>query len=404
MIRKESIRKFIRIVLYCLNGLLALITIASAYGGMVNPDTTTLPAMMAMTFPLWVGLTILALLINLFAYRMMAIVQGATLLICIGPILSFAPLHLHKTKLSAKEEQRTFTFMSYNVLGLASYANPPKNAKDTSHLVEEFKKGVSNPTLSWVLHQDCDIASLQEFGFGVDRHNLMTPALYDSICKNYPHRTVSNGVGILSKYPIYPVNLRQPEETSGSVVGAIAEIDGHRTLLISVHLQSIGLDSSDRELYREITEGDGGREALKEAKTRLLGKLSTAFRVRARQARMIRSQIDSLGIPNVIICGDFNDIQDSYAMRILARDDFSSAFRKAGRGPIITYYVNRFYFHIDHILYRGHMDAIDFKCYDFKRSDHYPISARFLWEEDAPKVNRNLKGIDLINREQSPSK
>lgn len=390
-----------KVIGYTLNALLALITIASGYGDTINPADTSLPAMLAMTFPLWVVLTLIALGIDLFIDKKMAMIPGGTLVICIGPILSFCPLNLSSDKLSAEDETRSFTLMSYNVYGLLDCnAKDLKSTYDTIPMKRERDNGISNPTLSWILKQNCDIACLQEFDFYVTRsnRNFITTELYDSVCRQYPYRVIGNRNGILSKFPIYPIDLPQDEEKTAFHQGAIAEIQGHRTLIISAHLQSIGLDSSDKELYREITEGEGGKQKIKEAKQQLLSKLSRAFILRARQAELIRHQIDSLNVENVIVCGDFNDIQDSYAMRILRQDDFKSAFSSAGFGPVITYHANRFYFHIDHILYRGELEAIKFKKYDFARSDHYPISARFLWTEEAKKVNRNHKGINLIDR------
>lgn len=391
-----------KVVGYSLNILLAIITIVSGYGGVVNPATSTIPAILAMTFPIWLIITLIVLVVDIFIDKKMALIPGASIVICIGPILNFCPLNISSHHLSAEEQDRSFTLMSYNVYGLQDCnRHDLKSTYDTIPMKPESEKGVSNPTLSWILKQDCDIACLQEFDFYLAKNNpkYITRELYDSVCRQYPYRVIGHRNGILSKYPIYPVELAQDEEKTAFHQGAILEIQGHRTLIISAHFQSIGLDASDKELYREITDGDGNKKKLKEAKEQLLSKLARAFRSRARQAQQIRHQIDSLDIDNVIVCGDFNDIQDSYAMRVFTEDGFKSAFTSAGLGPVITYHANRFYFHIDHILYKGELEAIGFEKYDFARSDHYPISTRFLWSEDAKKVNRNHKGINLIDRE-----
>lgn len=390
-----------KVVGYSLNTLLALLTIASGYGGTVNPAASTIPAILAMTFPIWLAATVAVMVVDLFVEKKMALIQGVSLVVCIGPILSFCPLNISRDKLSPEEESRSFTIMSYNAYGFQDCNRKDlKSTYDTIPMKQERDGGISNPTLSWILKQDCDIACLQEvdFYFSKDNPKYITRELFDSVCRRYPYRVVGNRNVIFSKFPLYPVKLPQDEEKTAFHQGAVVEIQGHRTLVVSAHLQSIGLDAADKELYREITDGDGGKEKLKEAKEQLLTKLSRAFRARARQAMKIRQQIDSLGVDNVIVCGDFNDIQDSYATRIFTDDGFKSAFTAAGFGPVITYHANRFYFHIDHILYRGELEAVKFRKYDFARSDHYAISARFLWTEDALKVDRSYKGIDLINR------
>ena len=160
----------------------------------------------------------------------------------------------------------------------------------------------------------------------------------------------------------------------------MVHIMGHKTLVVSVHFQSIGLNSDDKALFHQLTEGEGARK-VKEVKQQLLGKLSLAFRERAKQARLLREQIDSLNVENVIIAGDFNDIPDCYAMRLLAKEDFKSAFATAGCGPTHTYYGNRFFFNIDHILYRGKMHAVGYERQKEGNSDHYPIEVKFIWKD-----------------------
>lgn len=148
-----------------------------------------------------------------------------------------------------------------------------------------------------------------------------------------------------------------------------------------MHLQSIGLNDDDKELFRDLTEGEvEGRRKMSRVKHQLLGKLSHAFKERAKQARLLRSQIDSIGIENVIVAGDFNDIPGCFALRELCRDDFRNAFTDAGCGPTITYHANRFYFHIDHVVYRGNMKAIGYRRGNCPNSDHYPVTVTFRWD------------------------
>lgn len=378
---KEKVKKIVRTGSYVANVLLALLLVASGYGGMVNPDVTALPAMLAMTFPLWLLLSIIALVVELFLNRMMAIIPGAALIISLGPILSFSPMNIFPKKLNAEEQARSFTFMTYNVYGLNDFRSPYDSHNPTM-ILQEAKEGKWNETLKYVLDRDPDIVCLQEFDFDYNPDRpIISRDLYKTICDRYPNRVRTRGTMILSKFPMYPTDLKDNGDPTFFLCGAIADIQGHRTLILSVHLQSIGLSPSDRELYRELTKGEGGRKAIKDAKTQLLGKLSTAFRQRAIQARYIREKIDSIGIENVIIGGDFNDINDCYAMREISRKEFQSAFTMAGCGPTITYHDNRFYFNIDHILYRGAMEAVGYHKSRFGRSDHYPVEATFLWNK-----------------------
>ena len=79
-----------------------------------------------------------------------------------------------------------------------------------------------------------------------------------------------------------------------------------------------------------------------------------------------------------MICGDFNDTPYSYAY-LTAKGDLCDAYRDGGFGPMKTYYRNRFYFHIDHILYSGDfLDATACRRGSSRASDHYPLVADFM--------------------------
>ena len=189
-----------------------------------------------------------------------------------------------------------------------------------------------------------------------------------------------NGQDIYTRYPAREIKLRQPESIYSWFGGALVDIDGHETLVISVHMQSIGLNDDDKQLIDRLAEGEAAGK-VKAVRHQLLSKLSAAFRERAIQARLLRQQIDSIGVRNVIVAGDFNDIPGCYACRIIAGDDFRSAFAEAGIGPTFTYHGNRLYFNIDHIFYRGDMQPYEFERIKTGWSDHYPICAKFYWKD-----------------------
>ena len=78
-----------------------------------------------------------------------------------------------------------------------------------------------------------------------------------------------------------------------------------------------------------------------------------------------------------MVCGDFNDVVDSWAYSVIAGDDMKDAYLEAGCGPLATYNAHNLYFNIDHILYRGKLKAVNFGKGNLKSSDHYPIFSYF---------------------------
>ena len=137
------------------------------------------------------------------------------------------------------------------------------------------------------------------------------------------------------------------------------------------------------DLFRKAPQSERAlRRQVKDVKTQLISKLAHAFRLRAEQAHIIRHTIDSIG-GNFIVAGDFNDIQDCYAVRTILGSDMHDAYADCALGPCITYHGNRFYFRIDHILYGGDLKAVSCRRGDITSSDHFPMLAKFLFEEPA---------------------
>lgn len=358
------------------NLLLAALTILAAYGGKVNPAVTTIPAILAMTFPGWVILTFIALGADLFISRRIALIPVSAILICIPPLLSFFPLNLSKSGLPPENEDNAFTLMSYNVYELKDFIN----YSDSTNATGEAKNDLSgNPTMNLILNEAPDIGCFQECPYiGVNKTLDITKSQAAQFNSLYPNCSRQIGETVFTRFPLTPVKLRQPTSQYSWFAAAIVDILGHETLVVSIHLESIGLNNDDKRLYRRITQG--AKTNVGKVKRQLLSKLSHAFRERAREARLLREQIDSLNIKNVIVAGDFNDIPDCYAMRVIAGDDFRNAFSTAGRGPTYTYHANRFFFHIDHVLYRGDMRPTDYRRIKAGDSDHYPVAVRFVWE------------------------
>ena len=84
----------------------AIATVASAYGGTVNPDVTTIPAILAMTFPGWLILTVVLLVISLIFYRKSALIQLLTVAVAFPSILTVAPLNLVSPQLTAERNRQ----------------------------------------------------------------------------------------------------------------------------------------------------------------------------------------------------------------------------------------------------------------------------------------------------------
>ncbi|HBC21661.1 MAG TPA: endonuclease, partial [Porphyromonadaceae bacterium] len=108
----------------------------------------------------------------------------------------------------------------------------------------------------------------------------------------------------------------------------------------------------------------------------ILAKMKKSYRDRAADAEAVRELLDSIK-GTVIVCGDFNDVPASWAYRKVRGDDMSDAYADTGFGLMNTYNMHSFWFHIDHVLYRGAVRPLSVQKGNVDYSDHFPLIASF---------------------------
>ncbi len=350
--------------------IIALGALLSANGGLFNPDVTSFPAVFAMSFPMWMIALVIVALASLFFARKISFSLWVVALFCTGGLNDFCPINLfHSSSYEAADSTRVINVMTYNTYGFV----------DDQGI---YPYG-TNRTASTIINSGADIVMLQEIGFSEYAiFNRFTYSQADSLNKIYPYRMFNENAmtGILSRYPLEWVELPQPGDKYAGWEGAIATIDSTKVLLVSLHLQSLGLNNEDKLVYHNISSGDNITNLSKAGK-QIYNKVAAAMKRRAFQARLLRQYLDSLQCPNMLIAGDFNDINGCYAMRTLCGDDLQSTFSAVGHGPTITYHRDRFLFNIDHILYSGVLKPLSISTGSIKSSDHYPVYATFIIED-----------------------
>jgi endonuclease/exonuclease/phosphatase family metal-dependent hydrolase len=82
----------------------------------------------------------------------------------------------------------------------------------------------------------------------------------------------------------------------------------------------------------------------------------------------------------VIICGDLNDVPNSYAYTTIGRG-LKNAFREKGFGIGNTFSAISPTLRIDNIFTDKRFDVKQFVRIKKKLSDHYPIIADLVWTE-----------------------
>lgn len=350
-------KRFLKSILLFINVAVVLALVLSGYGGHFNPAATSLPGIALMLFPVLLGGTLLLLLFDLFTWRRLAFVPAFAVLLCAPAVWNICPLNIGSP--TAPEGYRTVSVMTYNAMQFLNYTD---------------SVGAYGPAET-IYRADADIVCIQE-GRGRDVTDWPDAVgIRDSIAERYPYRAVGHGNLLLwSKFPFDTIAVRQSGDRTASFQAVRVDVGGTGLTIYNIHLQSIGLSNNDKQLYTSITRRPTAHR-LETARYDLVTKLSAAMKARARQAALLREQIDSIGGAAIVVAGDFNDIEDCYAQRCIEGDNLRSVYTSVGRGPSLTYFANRFYFNIDHILYGGDIVPLSYRRPTPRTSDHYPVIA-----------------------------
>lgn len=340
-----------------------LLTILSAYGGRFNPEYLTIPSVLCLALPYLTILSVLLIIFWALTKRIIFTALGILAIIaCIGPITQVIPFNSSK---SPDPGSKTFKIMSWNVLHTDDLEKP---------------ESPTNRAVEYMIKSGADIICLAEMSnFSPSELKKASPALIDSLMQAYPYHAglSSTDIKVLSKYHVERIGVSDISEYGQQRFDVFkVDLPGGPVNIVMTHLYSYDLSKEERQVVTEIKSVKTAKSSVKEFKGTILSKLRNAFRQRAENARALRKDINGMTGP-LIVCGDFNDVPNSWAYSIIKGDDLRDAYVETNFGPAHTYNLHMFYFHIDQMLYRGPLKALSLKVGKIKTSDHYPLIGEF---------------------------
>lgn len=374
----RAIRNTLNTCVLALNVLLGAALLVTAYSGYVNPLERPLMGVLPLTFPGWLAATAVMLVADLIWWRKTSLIAIGCILAAWPMVWNTCPFNISSGIPRGTSPDRVFTVMSYNVCQMKNFRGG-------------YPGGV-NPTVSYILSQDADIVCLQEMNYfePVEQFHF-TQAQLDSLQSKYPYIMLgAHGVVTLSRYPLRNIHLDINSRRRGGWCDMGAwevDVEGRRLALFSLHLQSFSFTKEDKAEYLSLTRLEK-KENLGELRGSLIGKLEKAAVHRADQAQMLSRYIEYYGGENVIVCGDFNDVPGCYTLHCLADCGMKEVWPEVAFGPTYTYFDNRFYFRIDHMLWRGRLRPAGIRRGNVRYSDHAPLIATFVWDEDSKTENK----------------
>lgn len=213
-----------------------------------------------------------------------------------------------------------------------------------------------------------DILCFQEFANSSSQRETSREWIKAGYDYPYEYIQLSPSLAIFSRHPITERHTHKFENSYNGYQWADININGRMIRLFNLHLQTNAISGLADKV---AASGD-----LKSKETWLdmggmLKRYHRAARRRAGQAEEIRALAHAAAHP-VFLCGDFNDVPQSYTYRVLQQDR-TDTFRRAGSGLGVTYAGKIPGLRIDYILAPADFPVLETRILRPGFSDHRPV-------------------------------
>lgn len=348
--------------------IIALITIACAFAGYIDPHKFFPSSFMSLAFMPMLLLTLLLLVIALVWRRWIAVLAViATLLITLPVITLFFPMNTAENAPAVPADPKAMLkVMTFNVLSF-NYNDLDNRYKPSS-------------SMRLILDNDPDVVLLQEGVADIEWEEVPSlKPLMEEVKNKYPYLALGDeGLCIMSKYPFEAHTVGEPQ-TTRSVLGYNRKQASYLARYYDMQLPSGKqlrmVDFRFQSYHLSFGKSPNVRIS-PDVKPNPLERMRRSFNLRTDNAEELRKFIDSCP-ENVIVCGDMNDVPASHVYRVIRGEDLNDAWCDVGRGYTYTYNSHHLKYRIDHILYRGALQAVRTTRIKGGASDHYPMMAVF---------------------------
>lgn len=367
------LRNFTRRFFIISNIIIAVFYLFACLSPYVNPSEWWIMAFLAIGFPILMAFLIFFILFWLFIKPKRAILSVIVLLIGWKNISNVFGFHFGNAYSSLqKKEDKALRIMTWNVRRFIPLnKNQLEDLKNIDQHIEVIRK------------YDPDVICIQEYctsklkGY-IDADTIFKSQLgypYAYFSRDYlwwvNNGLILGGTAIFSKYPLQNAGMiRFPNSGRNAESLTYADvIRGKDTVrIINMHLQSFSFTPRDYKGFDKIRS----RSDTNFAATRsIFKKMKIAFMLRSEQADEIKRFADSSNVAEVL-CGDFNDVPNSYTYHNLLGDR-NDAFLEKGFGFGRTYTGFFPTLRIDFFLTDPKLAVLQFKKSERKLSDHYPL-------------------------------
>jgi endonuclease/exonuclease/phosphatase family metal-dependent hydrolase len=373
---KSFFRRFTKHIVINSNILVAMLFLLGCYGYFFNPQKFWPIGFLTLANFYFLAILILFLVFWLLVKPKRSLLSFTAILVSLPALKNVIPLRFSTTFHKIKPDS-TIRVMSWNIehFDILEHKTKPEVKQQMFDLINDYAP---------------DIACFQEMVGSDSFPNAINyiPSIQQQLSFSNHYYSYNKkvdfdgnhhfGIILFSKFPL--VNKQTvsfPPHDYNSIFQYVDLVTPTDTIRVfNIHLQSLKFSPSNLKYIENPDFKDD--TALRKTKS-LIYKLRIGFQKRQIQADRIREEIAKSPYP-VILCGDFNDVPNSYAYHTIG-SGLQNAFEEKGNGVGRTFSGISPVLRIDNIFAGNAFQIKQFATIRKKMSDHFPIVA----DMDLPK-------------------
>ncbi|MBS1730495.1 MAG: endonuclease/exonuclease/phosphatase family protein [Bacteroidetes bacterium] len=364
----STVRKIFKRFFIGLNLVVCVLFLIACLSPVMSPEDWWPIGFFSLAVPYFIIIIIFSIIFWLIVKPILVLIPVITLLIGIKQIIVLFAWH-PTADFMDKKAYNSLRIVDWNVSSMYGLSN---NADKRKHNRTEIADAI--------IKYDPGVICLQEFNHsysGKESSNniglFSAKYPYYFFSRDYTNRSknYASGCIIFSKYPIIDSGkINYPKHIAESIIYADILKDGDTVRIYTTHLQSYKFTPVDYDDMEKIK--DPGNETL-EASKNIIQKMKAAFERRSVQSETL-SRFASQSTHPSIICGDFNDVPNSFTY-FKSRGNRQDAFLKQGFGIGSSYLSLAPALRIDYIFPDNTFQVMQFDMDDQGLSDHSMLIA-----------------------------
>lgn len=362
-------RRFTKGFFITSNIVVAILFLLGCYAAWFNPNRFWFLGLLSLASLYLLLFLLLFIVFWLFAKKKFAFISIVAIVMAWGPLGQLIKFKISDNFNIAKKTT-ALRVMSWNIehFDILEHKQFPERKIEMLNLINQYQPDVA--CFQEMVGAEKDSTAINYLPF-IKNYLQFSNYSYSYVTENDFDSKHHFGILTFSKYPIVAkktisINNSKSYNEIFQYIDIKKGLDTMR--VFNIHLQSLKFSKENLKYLYDATEEN---EVKINGSKNILSKLKTGFIKRKVQSEIIQLEISKSPYA-VIVCGDFNDVPNSYAYNTVGKN-LQNTFAIEGAGIGRTFSAISPTLRIDNIFVAPQFEIEQYTSVQKKLSDHYPI-------------------------------